>query len=217
MKDFILAQNQKSILKKIEFLSKYCFYLAGGTALALQLGHRTSKDFDFFTLKKFDSLILIREFRKIFGKEVKNPRRDKDSLWLNIKNIDVSFLKYPYKLICPTTSYLTINLARPEDIAAMKLEVIVGRGTKRDFIDIYYLMEKYGLKQILEFTRQKYSPPFNEMNYLYALTYFNDAEAIQKDRKRIYLYKELQWKDVKKYIETEVKKYQKSIINIKIN
>jgi len=215
MKDFILTQNQKSILKKIEFLKKFSFYLAGGTALALQFGHRTSKDFDFFTLKKFDSLILIREFRKIFSKEMKNPRRDEDSLWLNIKNIDISFFKYSYKLIRPTISYLTINLARPEDIATMKLEAIVGRGTKRDFIDIYYLMKKYSLKQILEFTRQKYSSAFNEMNYLYALTYFNDAETIQKDRKRIYLYKEVQWKDVKEYIETEVKKYQKSILRNK--
>jgi len=94
----------------------------------------------------------------------------------------------------------------------MKLEAIVGRGVKRDFIDIYYLIKKYSLKQILEFTRQKYSPLFNEMNHLYALTYFNDAETTQKDRKRIYLYKEVQWKDVKKYIEIEVKKYQKLIL-----
>ena len=124
----------------------------------------------------------------------------------------MSFFKYSYKLIRPTISYLTINLAQPEDIAAMKLEAIVGRGVKRDFIDIYYLMKKYNLKQILEFTRQKYSPLFNEMNHLYALTYFNDAETTQKDRKRIYLYKEVQWKDVKKYIEIEVKKYQKLIL-----
>ena len=93
-----------------------------------------------------------------------------------------------------------------------KIEAVIGRGTKRDFVDIYYLLKKYGLKQILKFTQKKYPEAFNELNCLQALMYFKDAENLQKDRKRIYLYDNLEWKNIKAGIEQEVKKYQKSII-----
>ena len=178
----------------------------------MQLGHRTSKDLDFYTEKSFEGIELIKDFKENFPLEVKEVGRAKDTVWLKIKNIDLSFFRYPYKLIRPLISYLTVDLSSPQDITAMKIEAIIGRGTKRDFVDIYYLMRKYSLKQILRFTQKKYSEAFNELNCLQALMYFKDAETLQKDRKRIYLYDNLEWKNIKAGIEQEVKKYQKSII-----
>jgi len=212
MKDYILNWNQKRILKKVKFLEKYGFYLAGGTALALQLGHRTSKDLDFYTLKHFKGIKMIQEFRKIFGKEIVRAGELPNTVYLKIKATDLSFFRYPYKLIQPFVSYLTIDLASVPDIAAMKIEAIIGRGTKRDFVDIYYLIKKYGIKQVLRFTEEKYPEAFNEPNCLNGLLYFKDADSFQKDRKRIYLYDNIEWKNIKKYIEKEVKKYQLSLI-----
>jgi len=192
----------------VGFLKKYGFYLAGGTALALQLGHRTSRDLDFYTPHHFRGLALTREFQKIFSKEIQKPGLAEDTLWLKFGDTDISFFRYPYKLIRPSLSYLTVKLASPEDIAAMKIEAIIERGTKRDFVDIYYLMKKCGLKQLLNFTQKKYSEVFNEQICLIALMYFKDAEITQKDRKRLYLYENIEWRKIKEYIEKEVKQYQ---------
>lgn len=212
MKEHILNWNQKRILKQIAFLKEYGFYLAGGTALALHLGHRTSKDLDFYSQKSFKTPAVIQEFKKVFSKEVKSTRRAEDTLWLDIKNTDLSFFKYPYKLIRPLSTCATIDVASIEDIAAMKIEAILGRGKKRDFVDIYFLIKKYGLNQLLKFVKKKYPESVDEQSYLYALLYFKDAEAPQKDRSRIYLYKDVEWRHIKEYIEKQAKEYQTKFI-----
>jgi predicted nucleotidyltransferase component of viral defense system len=212
MKDYILDWNQKRILKQVGFLKKYGFYLAGGTAIALQFGHRTSKDLDFYTKKHFKNVDLVGEFRRIFKKEVTSIKRAPDTLFLKIRQTDLSFFRYPYELIRPFIPYLSVNLASAEDITAMKIEAIIERGTKRDFVDIYYSIKKYGLKNVLGFVKEKYPETFNEYNCLHALGYFVDVEAPQKDRKRIYLFENIEWKNIKEYISGEVKKYQLSLI-----
>jgi predicted nucleotidyltransferase component of viral defense system len=208
MKDYILNWNQKRILKQIRFLKKFGFYLAGGTAIALQYGHRTSKDLDFYTPRHFKSLDIIEEFKKIFKEEVGQIERASDTLFFKIRQTDLSFFRYPYPLIKPFIPYLSVNLASPEDITAMKMEAIIERGKKRDFVDIYYSIKKYGLEKILNFVKAKYPEAFNEYNCLHALMYFKDAEVPQKDRKRICLYENIEWKNIKAYIENEAKKYQ---------
>lgn len=212
MKAYILSWNQKRILKQLSFLKRQGFYLAGGTALALQLGHRTSRDLDFYTLRHFDNIKLIKEFKRIFGKEVKEKAREKDTLFLKIKQTDLSFFRYSYKLIRPSVPYLTVNLASSEDIGAMKIESILGRGKKRDFVDIYFLVEKYGFQELLKFQRQKYPELFNEQEYLRALLYFDDADKPQKDRKRLYLYRNISWQEIKWGIEKAVKDYQSALL-----
>lgn len=212
MKEYILNWNQKRILKKVDFLRRYGFYLAGGTALALHLGHRTSRDLDFYTPQSFKNSEIVRQFNKLFKGEITEVRGERDTLWLKVKLTDLSFFRYPYKLIRPVVSYLDVDLASPEDIAAMKMEAIIERGKKRDFVDIYYLIKKYGLKRFLKFYKEKYPEVFNEPNCLHALMFFKDAEAPQKDRKKLYIYDNIEWKSMKKYIEKEVKKYQLDLI-----
>lgn len=212
MKDYILNWNQKRILKQIGFLKKFGFYLAGGTAIALQYGHRTSRDLDFYTPQHFKSIDVIKEFKRIFKKEVTQIKRAPDTLFLKIRQTDLSFFRlqpthHPI-FIRPLIPYLSVNLASAEDIIAMKIEAVIERGTKRDFVDVYYSIKNFGLRNILKFVKEKYPEAFNEYNCLHALMYFNDAEASQKGRKRIYLYENIEWKNIKKYITEEVKKYQ---------
>lgn len=215
MNPHILNSKQKIILRQIGFLKPRGFYLAGGTALALQFGHRTSKDLDFYASKHFDSQKIIQKFQNIFPKDITNVRKSEDTLRLQIKGVELSFFTYPYPLISPLLNFESVKLAGSEDIAAMKMEAILGRGAKRDFIDIYYLFKKYGLGDILKFTEKKYSRIMNEITYLNALLYFKDAEAQKQGRKRIYLYGNVDWQNVKTFITEEVKKYQLTIFKKK--
>ncbi|MCD6229035.1 MAG: nucleotidyl transferase AbiEii/AbiGii toxin family protein [Candidatus Omnitrophica bacterium] len=90
----IFDKKQVDLLKRLKFLKKYGFYLAGDTALALQIGHRTSLDFDFYTEKKFDSRKLREEFDKRF-KTVQEIYIAQDTLELNVNDVGVSFFRYP--------------------------------------------------------------------------------------------------------------------------
>ena len=170
----VLNRKQKELLKKIGFLKNYGFYLAGGTALALQIEHRTSLDFDFYTKKKFDSQKLREEFDKRF-KTVQEIYIAEDTLGLNVEGIGVSFFRYSYPLIRPCQEIERILLASVEDIAVMKILAISQRGRKRDFIDIYFLIKEFSLRQIVEFIKEKY-PMFNIYLGLQGLTYFKDAD-----------------------------------------
>jgi len=190
-------------LKKLGFIEKYGFYLAGGTALALRIGHRDSLDFDFYTEKKFDSQKLREEFDKRFEK-VQEIYIAEGTLALEVDGIGVSFFKYPYPLIRPLEKMESIYLASKEDIAAMKIIAISQRGKRRDFIDIYFLLTEFGLKKIIEFIKEKY-PMFNIYVGLQGLVYFKDADE-DPEKGRFRLLKEVQWEGMKDYILKETNK-----------
>lgn len=197
----ILDKKRAGLLNKLGVLEKYKFYLAGGTALALQVGHRTSLDFDFYTERAFDSHKIREEFDRRF-KKVQEIYVAEDTLSLEVNNIGISLFKYSYPLIRPLRKVESVYIASLEDIAAMKIIAISQRGIKRDFIDIYFLMEEFGLKRIMEFTKEKY-PMFNIYVGLQGLVYFKDAdEDLEKERFR--LLKDINWKEVKDYILREV-------------
>ena len=199
----VLNKQQADLLKKLKFLEKYGFYLAGGTALALQIGHRTSLDFDFYTEKKFNSRKLREKFDRRF-KEVREIYIAEDTLGLSVDSIGVSFFQYTYPLIKSCQKVEGVSLASLEDIAAMKVLAISQRGRRRDFIDIYFLIKEFGLKQIIEFIPKKY-PMFNIYVGLQGLTYFKDADE-DPEKNRCKLFKEIRWNEVKKFIIKEVNK-----------
>jgi len=208
-KDFyfsVLNPKQLRLLKKLKFLKKYGFYLAGGTGLALQIDHRTSLDFDFYTEKKFDSRKLREDFDKRF-KKVQEIYIAEDTLGLNVDGIGVSFFRYPYRLIRLRQRINGIDLASKEDIAAMKILAISQRGRRRDFIDIYYLIKEFGLAQIIEFVKEKY-PMFNIYVGLTGLTYFKDADE-DPEKGRFRLIKDVSWVKLKKFISSEIYNYKK--------
>jgi len=202
----VLSAGQIKLLKKLGFLKKYGFYLTGGTALALQIGHRTSLDFDFYTKKKFDSRKLREEFDKRF-KEVREIYVAEDTLGLSVNGIGVSFFRYPYKIIKPFQKIEGVNLASLEDIAAMKILAISQRGRRRDFIDIYFLIKEFDLKQIIAFVKEKY-PMFNIYVGIQGLTYFKDADD-DPEKERFKLLKELKWSEVKRFIIKEINKFKR--------
>lgn len=199
----VLNKERAKLLKKLGFLRKQGFYLAGGTALALQIGHRTSLDFDFYTERSFDPRELRGEFDKIF-KKVREVYIAEGTLGLEVDNIMMSFFKYSYPLIKPLKKLEIVDVASLEDIAAMKIIAISQRGKKRDFIDMYFLMKILGLREIIEYTKEKY-PRFNIYIGLQGLIYFKDAdEDLEKDRFR--LLKDINWKEIKRYIVKETNK-----------
>ena len=213
MEDFVLNWNQKKILKNIGFLKNYGVYLAGGSTLALHFGHRTSRDLDFYTPKHFNPSEVYRKFRENFRREkLSKESIAEDTLKFKINITDLSFFRYPYPLIRLLTSYQSVDLASLEDIIAMKIEAIITRGLKRDFVDIYFAIKRYGVEGILNFFKEKYPEIFNKYNCITALTYFEDAEKSEQGRKRIYIYSGITWPKIKKYITEEVKKYQLGLI-----
>jgi len=204
----VLDRRRIGLLKKLGFLKKHGFYLAGGTALALQINHRTSLDFDFYTEKEFDPRKLREKFDEEF-EEVREIHIAEDTLGLEVDGIGISFFRYPYPLVKPLQKIESAYLASLEDIAAMKIIAISQKGKRRDFIDIYFLIKDFGLRKIIDLTRKKY-PMFNVYVGLQGLVYFKDAdEDLEEGRFR--LLREVNWEEIKNHILKEVNKIRNSL------
>ncbi|RYU94157.1 nucleotidyl transferase AbiEii/AbiGii toxin family protein [Emticicia agri] len=179
------------------------FYLVGGTAFALQIGHRISVDIDLFTNTPFDSIILSAELKEKY--DFKENLNRGYFLQGQIKDIKVDILKYPYKPLNDLIEIEGIRMIVLADIASMKMAAITNRGRKRDFIDLYFLLKHYSLKQIIEWYQQKYDAEIFML--LQSLVYFEDADN-DIDLNMIV---PTSWEDVKKAIKSEVQSYLKSV------
>ena len=177
--------------------------LVGGTALALQYGHRKSVDLDFFGVLPEDKELLIDIARTLGDIQVINQTRM--ILQLIVNQVKVDFVDYSrYLWIDEPINGDGFVLASDCDIAAMKVNAIIGRGTRKDFIDLHVLLQHYSLKEIMNFYRQKY-PEFSEYRALLSMTYFEDAEM--QDMPQMFI--DTSWEDMKKNIVEAVKAYQK--------
>jgi len=199
------AYDALALLGKSKVLPKKTF-LAGGTALALQIGHRISQDFDFFTPTSFKSEELINKLNQI-GSFTLTEKQFKDTLLGLFNGVKFSIFLYPYPLIDKPTNYLGIDLASLKDIAAMKLAAIMDRGTKRDFIDLYFLVKKnISLDEMFVFYDKKFNAlESNLYGLLKSLTYFDDAE----DSAMPEMLKKASWEEVKNFFKEEVVKVAK--------
>ena len=174
-------------------------YLAGGTALALQLGHRLSLDLDFFSQEHFDEGRLIQDIQKLsgFALVAKAPY----TLHATIKETKVSFLGYAYPALFPTSKFREVAVAAPQDIACMKVSAIASRGTKRDFVDLYVCAKQLGLAEILRLFDKKYAQSnFSRIHILKSLTFFSDAEKDPMPHMLV----ALGWDTVKQFFLMEV-------------
>lgn len=206
----ILNQNQANIFPQLSFLEKLGFYLAGGTALTIQLGHRTSLDFDFYSPKHFSAPDLYSKIQKNFKEKAKKISQQKDTLFCKVNNVDISFFWYTYRLIEKPILCQGVPMAGLKDIAAMKLVAAGHRPAKRDYIDILYLLEKFDLAEMFSFAYKKY-PNFNSYLSLRALTYFEDLESPNQRSIKV-LDPNFSWSKAKDKIFAEVKKYQLSML-----
>ena len=179
MFDRILAPATKAAVDRLSALvSKRGFYLAGGTGCAMHLGHRMSQDLDFFTPVDFSPSELWAELKRI-GECT--PDYTEAGTWVGeFIGTKAGFFHYAYPLLGKTGAFLGLAVASLEDIGCMKIEAIVGRGRKRDFIDLYFLLREMGfdLELLLELFRNKYAySPANGVHVLKSLIYFVDADA----------------------------------------
>ncbi len=176
--------------------------LAGGTALALQIGHRVSEDLDFFSPKKLD----FQEIKYLFESypDAQELSFSKNIMVWSVQNIKVDVVNYHYPRLFPLIKEQSLILYGMEDIAAMKLEAIKGRGKKRDFYDLYFLLKSFNLSKMLAFNQKKFRSS-NDLMILKSLTYFEDAEgdpdvSVPTNKKKI------DWNTVKEVISQEVNK-----------
>lgn len=192
------AQNALALLGKNKILPAQT-YLAGGTSLALQIGHRISVDFDFFTPTTFNQEILSQGLSEIGKFESKNQAPN--TLLGKFENISFSIFTYKYPLISELSIWNKINLAGLKDIGAMKIAAIMDRGTKKDFIDLYFLNNQgLSIDALLDMYDQKYQLLDNHLySIIKSFGYFEQAEESEMPP----MLKDVSWEEIKKFFEHE--------------
>lgn len=195
-----ISATTLELLKQIQSKDEFAkLRLVGGTALALQTGHRKSIDLDFFGIIEFDELSINELFKEF--KNVEILQKSKNINIFEINDVKVDFVNYSYPWLQEAKLIDELILAQKKDIAAMKISAIIGRGSKKDFVDLFFLLKEYSLKEILDFYVKKY---FDASPYLAikSLTFFDDAEQ-DADLEMIV---KIPWDEVKYKIKAEVKK-----------
>ena len=193
------------LLRKLSLLPELSqMRLVGGTALALQYGHRQSIDLDFFGEMTNTPDEIINKMSEFGDCVVLNNQ--KSILQLVVSGVKVDVIDYSlYKWIDSPVCENGLKLASVQDIAAMKINAIEGRGSRKDFIDVYMLLKRYSLDEILGFYKQKY-PNYSIFRALLSLTFFEDAE---RESMPIMLIDD-SWEQMKKNILSVVEEYQKN-------
>jgi predicted nucleotidyltransferase component of viral defense system len=176
------------------------FHLAGGTALALHLGHRTSVDLDLFSNVSFDEERMMEAIQQDYNLRLLYTAPGTLKTIINDVNVDIIVHKYPH-LSDPIVTG-NVRLYSEGDILAMKINAISVSGERsKDFIDIYYALEKYDISTIISFYRQKYNQQ-GDMHILKSLLYFDDVDLA--DWPVLIRDPELKWEEVKESIERAV-------------
>jgi hypothetical protein len=174
-------------------------YLAGGTGLALRLGHRRSVDLDFFIPHAFDEEQLLQRLKKL--PSISDLRRAPQTLHVCIDGVKVSFIGYEYPVLFEPDPFNGIPVADARDIACMKITAISSRGTKRDFVDFHAACLVFGLRELLTLFGRKYAQTgYNKLHILKSLAYFTDAEKDPMPHMLI----RLEWQEVRHFFENEV-------------
>lgn len=195
-----LGHEALAALKKSSILEG--FYLAGGTAVALHIGHRTSEDFDFFTPQPFSSLSLRRDLDRAGRFTLTQEARGTvTGLFGGVK---VSLFEYDYPLLAPLMNWNGLRVAALLDIGLMKLTAISGRGSRKDFVDLYAICRAgHPIADLLARWPEKYGPTASTTYHLLrSLTYFDDAEREPALRMLV----PLDWAVVKTFFQNEARR-----------
>jgi len=196
-----ISSKRQKIFQKLKNFSQ--FYLAGGTALALQIGHRMSNDFDLFTEKDIPSE-LLEKVEKIFKElTVDIIINHSEQLSLIIDQTKVDFVKYPFPLILGLIEYEKVKIIKISEIAATKAYTIGRRATYKDYIDLYFILsEKHSsLSKIIEISEEKFKEHFDPRLFLEQLVYLED---IQKEPIQ-FLKKKVGKRELEDFFQAEIK------------
>lgn len=190
-------------IKNRPWLSPY--YLAGGTALALHLGHRTSIDLDFFTESEVEEMTIVDHLRT--AGNLRLDQMGKGTIVGNLDRVRISFFKYPYRLLDSLIEWNGLNVASIHDIALMKMVAIFQRGSIKDFIDLFFVAREFKPIDvlILELSIKYAGVQFNTNHILRSLCYFEDAENEPMPS----MIAACDWQEVKEYFVNEVKRLSK--------
>jgi len=199
----ILSKERLNILPLFKNF-KEAFYLAGGTALALQIGHRDSNDFDFFSSQNINTISLFGKIKEVFsGHKLLKIQEEENTLSVVInRDIKLSFFSCFYKMVEPLIEDDNIRLASIIDIGCMKLSAIVSRATNKDYVDIYYVLQQMSLEKLLNFTQEK-MPELDRNLIIKSLVYFDD---IVEEKLVFKNNKEVGMETIKNFFIQEVKK-----------
>lgn len=197
----ILDEQRRSALPHLSFCRAEGFYLAGGTALALQIGHRDSIDFDFFTEQGFDTARLFDVLAGAFqGLPLVTVQDERDTLTVVAADaIKLSFMRYTYPLLRPLVRSDHFDLADIADIGCMKLTAITGRGTMKDYVDLYFILQRFTLNELLSLCAEK-PPQLDRALILKAIVFFDDLD---EEPIRYMKGRSIPFKEVKEYLRAQ--------------
>ena len=202
------SQTVLAVLGKSKLLNDA--YLAGGSAFALHFGHRYSIDFDFFSPKKFDPVKLRDKLKKLgkFDAELAKGI----TLIGTFNSIKMSYFLYDYPLIEQTVLFSDIAIAHPHDIAAMKLVAIMDRGTKKDYVDLYELIQRgITTEKMIDFYEKKYGKwEENQFSVIKALSYFDEAEESEMP----HMIRKVSWETIKQFLAAESLRLAKKYLSV---
>lgn len=176
--------------------------LGGGTGLALQFGHRYSEDLDFFGSDPFDPDRIAADLSRIGTTSIQS--RSADTLHVSVGGLRLSFLRSDPPLLFPGLAYRGLTVADPRDIAAMKVIAIGGRGSRKDFVDLYVYLEGGGtLPGVLSMIATRFARlDYNQYHLLKSLVYFEDAESEPMPR----MIRDVDWETIKATLVDEVRR-----------
>ncbi|OGK38924.1 hypothetical protein A3F34_02015 [Candidatus Roizmanbacteria bacterium RIFCSPHIGHO2_12_FULL_44_10] len=198
-----LPKATASLIEKIKLLPELkTFYLTGGTALSLQLGHRESEDLDFFSQADFRPDTAQQALMKIGALE--NTQSEPGALNTFLDGVKLQFLHYPYSLLEKPLEWNGLSLSSVIDIACTKFITISARGSKKDFIDLYKILENDTIANLFNKLDEKYKGVnYNHAHILKSLIYFADADDQPMPR----MHMNVDWDEVKQSITENVKKF----------
>ncbi len=189
------------LVSRLEFINR--FYLAGGTGLAIHFGHRFSVDLDFFSAESdavgFDQRSALRTLLDDPSLEIIH---DKDATFAVIwRGVGISFFRLNmYPLVKPPLLLEGVPLASVEEIGAMKLAAIIDRGTRKDYVDLYFILQRVSLDSLFQVAAVKYAKVRSfPVSATRALSYFEDAESQPMPR----MIDRTPWTKMRKFLEAK--------------
>lgn len=206
----VIEPEALELSKKLHFLDKFGFYLTGGTGLALQLGHRKSVDFDFFTGVEFTPDVLASVIRD-HGIPYIERAKAFGTLHCILGGMKASFIFYNEPLLYNLLEFNSLRVADWKDIVVEKIRTISERGQKKDFYDFYMGVSKLGIESLCDLVKRKFGNKINYFVLLKGLTYFEDADREKEEL--AYLGDVVSWETIKHYFIGHVTDFEKAFTN----
>ncbi len=197
-----LDDKQKKIFPKLKNFND--FYLAGGTALTLQIGHRISVDFDLFSEKEIPKEFATKVKRIFSAEKTSISVNNSDEFTVFVNETKISFLRYPFPVLFDFIDFEGVKLLSVKEIAATKAYSIGRRGTYKDYVDLYFTFyERHSsLNKILKISEKKFGNEFNDRLFLEQLVYLEDIE----DTNIIFLKSKPDKEVIKKFFTEEIRR-----------